>query len=208
MSQDAREHEQPPELSVLLCAAARGEDAAWRTLLDRYGGRVYALAKSRVGRPDVAEEITQSVFVTVASKLAIGEYTEQGRFEPWLFRVTMNRIRDEGRRAKHRAAATDPAILTQTADDLLERRLGGSDMRQDPQDSGRVRQLRMAIARLPDADREMIELRHHGGLSFKQMADLLGEPLGTLLARHHRALKKLKDLMDQERIGGAAREVV
>lgn len=208
MSQNAREQEQPPELSVLLCAAARGEDAAWRTLMDLYGGRVYALARSRVGRPDVAEEITQSVFVTVASKLAIGEYTEQGRFEPWLFRVTMNRIRDEGRRAKHRAVATDPTLLTQTADGILERRVGGSDSGEDSQRSGRFQQLRAAIAQLPDADREMIELRHHGGLSFKQMAELLGEPLGTLLARHHRALKKLKELMDQERIGGATREVV
>ena len=45
------------------------------------------------------------------------------------------------------------------------------------------------MARLHDADREVIELRHHGGLSFKQIAELLDEPLGTLLARHHRALR-------------------
>ncbi len=49
--------------------------------------------------------------------------------------------------------------------------------------------------KLSEADREIVELRHHAGLSFKQMADLLSEPIGTLLARHHRALKKLKDLL-------------
>jgi RNA polymerase sigma-70 factor (ECF subfamily) len=51
------------------------------------------------------------------------------------------------------------------------------------------------MLRLPDADREIVELRHQGGLSFKQLADLLNEPLGTLLARHHRALKKLHSLL-------------
>lgn len=64
---------------------------------------------------------------------------------------------------------------------------------------------------LSESDREIIELRHHGGMSFKQMADLLNEPLGTLLARHHRALRKLKELMsesdDAENDGGASSEV-
>jgi len=46
----------------------------------------------------------------------------------------------------------------------------------------------------------VIELRHHGGLSFQQMADLLEEPLGTLLARHHRALRKLRELL-RRRLG-------
>jgi DNA-directed RNA polymerase specialized sigma24 family protein len=49
---------------------------------------------------------------------------------------------------------------------------------------------------LADADREIIELRHHGQMSFAQLAEMLGEPIGTLLARHHRALAKLKSLME------------
>jgi RNA polymerase sigma-70 factor (ECF subfamily) len=50
---------------------------------------------------------------------------------------------------------------------------------------------------LTDTDRDVIELRHHGGLSFKQIAELLDEPLGTLLARHHRALRKLRETMER-----------
>ena len=52
------------------------------------------------------------------------------------------------------------------------------------------------MARLSEADRQVIDLRHIGGMSFKQMAEELQEPLGTLLARHHRALQKLRTLMD------------
>ena len=62
---------------------------------------------------------------------------------------------------------------------------------------GGLARLRIAMNELPEADREIIELRHHGGMSFKQMSELLEEPLGTLLARHHRALRKLKQLMGE-----------
>jgi RNA polymerase sigma-70 factor, ECF subfamily len=58
--------------------------------------------------------------------------------------------------------------------------------------------LRQAMAELSDSDREVIELRHHGGMSFREIAEMLDQPLGTLLARHHRALRKLKQLMGQE----------
>jgi RNA polymerase sigma-70 factor (ECF subfamily) len=196
-----------PELSLLLKAAGAGDQEAWRSIVDRYARRVYALARSRLGPGtsgldapgdpwgrgcDAAEEITQSVFVTVASKLAAGEYTEQGRFEPWLFRVAMNRIRDEGRRRKRQAAPTDPETLSGLA---APSRAAASPL------ADSIQALREALGLLSDADREIIELRHHASLSFKQISDLLEEPLGTLLARHHRALKKLKDLLTGEAAG-------
>ena len=190
-------------IAVVLAAAARGDDAAWRDLLERYGRRVFALARSRCRRTDLAEEIAQSVFATVAAKLmepGTG-YTEQGRFESWLFRVTMNRVRDFQRRAARHATPVDPVSLHAVRDPHEE-------TGEDNESLGRLRE---AMNRLHDADREVIELRHHGGLSFKQIAELLDEPLGTLLARHHRALRKLKELMspvpgDVPAAGGAGAE--
>ncbi|HZW06314.1 MAG TPA: sigma-70 family RNA polymerase sigma factor, partial [Phycisphaerales bacterium] len=110
---------------------------------------------------------------------------------PWLFRVAVNRIRDHVRASQRAATATD--------DDLLDARAGaavgtGADGRASVADSA-LAELRRALSALGDADRQVIELRHHAGLSFAAMADLLDEPLGTLLARHHRALKKLRDMM-------------
>ncbi len=181
------------EVADLLAAAARGEEAAWREVVERYGRRVYALAKSRCRRADVAEEVTQSVFVTVAEKLGRGGYVERGRFESWLFRVTMNRVRDEMRRQK-RQAAPEPTEGVE----------GPAEVREPSPWSGALASLRSALEGLGDADREVIELRHHAGMSFKAMAELLGEPIGTLLARHHRALRKIKDLMRLEAEGGGA----
>ena len=180
-----------PGLAGVLAAAAQGDEVAWRRSVELYGRRGYALAKSRCKRADVAEEVTQAVFVTVASKLGSGGYSEQGRFEPWLFRVTMNRIRDEVRRIRRHATPTDPASLVHVSGEGPPQRTAGED-------DASLGALRAAMDRLTEADREIIELRHHGGMSFKQMADLLGEPMGTLLARHHRALRKLKELLITE----------
>ncbi|HYE01738.1 MAG TPA: sigma-70 family RNA polymerase sigma factor, partial [Phycisphaerales bacterium] len=177
-----------------LVEAAEGCQLAWRTLVGRYARRVYALAKSRCGNHDLAEEVTQSVFVTVATKLtsqgAEPGYTEQGRFESWLFRIAMNRLRDELRRRKRTAGGSGPGPAADIAPDP-----GAVPARADDA-ADQLNALRRALAQLAEADREVVELRHHAGLSFKQIAELLEEPMGTLLARHHRALKKLKDLLD------------
>lgn len=192
---DAPQASESPSVSPsVLAAAARGDGAAWRTIVALYGRRVYALAKSRCRDVDVAEEITQSVFATVATKFGSGQYEEQGRFEAWLFRVVMNRVRDHVRRHKRRpdglsGGSTEGMLASAPA-----------RLEQEPSFSqGMLARLRRAMDQLSDADREIVELRHHGGMSFKQMADMLGEPVGTLLARHHRALRKLRDVMEPDR---------
>ena len=183
---DARA-EAEDDLAGVLARASGGDEAAWEVIVGRYARRVFALAHSRCRDGELAEEITQSVFVTVAQKLGAGEYTERGRFESWLFRVAMNRLRDEIRRVRRHAIPTEPRALGALA--------GPSGAQRED-----LTALRAAMEQLGDADREVIELRHHGQLSFRQMADLTGEPLGTLLARHHRALRKLRQLIEDSGI--------
>ena len=193
--QDVGMEQVPNDLAPLLEAASRGDEASWRELVARYARRVFALARSRCRDADMAEEITQSVFATVAMKIGGGLYIEQGRFESWLFRIAMNRLRDLARRAKTKPAALEPEAMERHA-----ARDGGPNGQHESQHES-LDELRAAMLSLSDADREVIELRHHGGLSFKQIADLLEEPLGTLLARHHRALRKLKELMEAAAAG-------
>ncbi|MFN0133100.1 MAG: RNA polymerase sigma factor [Phycisphaerales bacterium] len=185
----AQAHDPQPddarEVAALLADAASGRPEAWRRLVERYSRRVFALAKSRCRSSEVAEEVTQSVFATVATKLGRGGYSEQGRFEAWLFRVAMNRIRDEVRRVARRGpmGGSEAALNAEAKAQAMPAELAG---------------LRSAMERLSEADREIIEMRHHAGMGFREMAALLNEPLGTLLARHHRALRKLRDLMKGE----------
>lgn len=194
------EHHQPDDVRL----AASGDESAWARLVAEYAPRVYALLHSRCRDADLSEEITQAVFASAAEKLH--NYSEQGKFGPWLFQIAMNRWRDELRRRQRQR--------TSTAGEGLDRlpvggggRAGGGDSEAGgssgpsdyrSQDPAAADALDRALAQLSEADRDVIDLRHVGGLSFKQMADALGEPVGTLLARHHRALAKLRALIEKD----------
>ncbi len=89
------------KLKDTLRDAAAGDAEAWRQLVSAYTPRVFGLLVKQCGDRDLAEEITQATFVRIVSKLE--GYVEQGRFEPWLFRIAMNRLRDEMRRRKRQA---------------------------------------------------------------------------------------------------------
>jgi len=149
------------------------------------------MARSRLHDEELAEEITQSVFVTVATKLGESSYTEQGRFEPWLFRITMNRVRDLCRKRTRHATPMAPEHFASVEGK------NEPDPHEKDADQKQLNDLRSAMTQLSETDREIIELRHHGQLSFKQIAVMTGDPIGTLLARHHRALKKLRLLIEQ-----------
>lgn len=203
--------DQRAQLESTLRNAARGDQDAWRVLVQTYSTRIFGLIRAQCGSPDLAEEITQSAFCTVVAK--IGGYTELGKFEQWLFRIAMNRLRDEMRRRKRQARPVEDEALHAMADAgrLASVRghvggagsgAGGSARGARSEDLGfagadpeQLAALRSALADLPDADQQIIHLRHSAGLSFKEIAEVLEQPLGTVLARQHRALKKLADVL-------------
>jgi RNA polymerase sigma-70 factor (ECF subfamily) len=179
----------PTELQALLRRAAGGDSAAWRAIVGEFAPRVYGLLRAQCGDSELSEEIAQSTFCTLAAK--IGEYVECGRFESWVFRIAMNRLRDEMRRRKRHARPMDDEPLREVAG------RGSSGVKASDVAAAEVRErLARAMGRLPEADREIIDLRHTGGMSFKALSDFYGEPVGTLLARHHRALRKLRGMLE------------
>jgi RNA polymerase sigma-70 factor (ECF subfamily) len=178
----------------ILAAAAEGDQSAWQAIVEGYSPRVFGLIRVQCGDPDLAEEIVQSTFCTVAQK--ISGYKEFGRFDAWLFRIAMNRLRDEMRRRKRQARPMEEEALIGLS--------GGGQPTDAAQFDSESRQaLARALTELSEADREIIDLRHTGGLSFRQIGALLDQPVGTLLARHHRALKKLRAILggDDEKSG-------
>ncbi len=175
----------PEALQRTLREAAGGDESAWREIVEWFTPRVFGLIRANCGDPELAEEVTQWTFCKVATKL--GDYVESGRFEGWIFRIAMNRLRDEMRRRKRHAAPMEAEILGRVAPGTYDA---------EPVDRRRLfNALATAMSRLSPSDRKIIELRHVGGMSFRQMADFLEEPLGTLLARHHRALRKLREIL-------------
>ena len=107
-AEELRAHRQREQ--QFLAAAARGDEAAWQHLVQIYTPRVFALLTRQCGDRELAEEMTQATFVKLV--VSLDRYSEQGKFEPWLFRIAMNELRDEMRRRKRRAArrrAASPA---------------------------------------------------------------------------------------------------
>lgn len=175
--------------------AAHGDEQAWRRIVELYWVRVFGLIRAQCSDPDLAEEITQSTFCTIASKLR--GYDEQGKFEHWLFRIAVNRLRDEMRRRKRHAASTDEQSLEGLAKLPSASELGdfAASAGSDPETREK---LRSAFSKLSDSDQITVHLRHVAGLSFAKIAEVLGQPIGTVLARNHRAMRKLKELLEQE----------
>ena len=190
--QSSRPSAEPEELSNIVALAAEGDESAWEQLVGLYARRVFAMARSRLHDEDLAEEITQSVFVTVATKLNQSGYTEQGKFEPWLFRITMNSVRDFCRKRSRHATPMAPEHFAGIEGQ------SHPEIHKQEDEQKQLDNLRLAMEQLSDSDREIIGLRHHGQLSFKQIAESTGDPIGTLLARHHRALKKLRSIIEQQ----------
>ena len=178
--------EESKETTEVLRLAAQGDQDAWRMIIDRFGPRVFGLLRANCGDPELAEELTQSTFCTVAQKLST--YKEFGRFESWIFRIAMNRLRDEMRRRKRHAVPLANPVLTGLA--------GETEVTVASYDTSDKKRLLEALNELSELDRQIIDLRHTASMSFKQISILLDEPVGTLLARHHRALKKLKQMIE------------
>ncbi len=191
-------------LDEVLARAADGEEEAWRTLVDRYASKVFAVVLRQCRDRELADEVTQTTFVKVVG--SIRRYTERGRFEAWLFRIAMNQLRDEMRGRKRRAMplTSGPDELGQDWLEVQASKAADSAAHDPVHRASRAEQielLRQAIGRLSEADQRVLHLRHTAGLSFAQIAETLDEPLGTVLARGHRALGKLQKLMLQDKDG-------
>lgn len=202
------------DLDQTLADAAAGDGSAWEQLVRAYTPRVYGLLFRQCRDQELSEEITQAAFVKVVTKLK--DYDERGRFEPWLFRIAMNRLRDEMRRRKRHAVPMDmsPGAAAGSssgasspsqwaaAQGKVVRQHGEPD-RTPLEEMTHVEQLdavKQAVEQLSETDREIVHLRHTAGLTFAQIAETLEQPLGTVLARGHRALAKLRKLLEGEEL--------
>lgn len=180
--------------------AQRGDARAYDLLVDWYAGRLFGFLFRLTGSRHDAEDLMQEVFVRLVRMLAA--YNHDGRFEAWLFRIAANLARDRARRASRSPKATpgggtagyDDGAAGDPFEEIADRpRESGLSRMQAAEESDR---LNAALAALSDSEREVILLRHFSQLSFKEIADLMETPLGTALARGHRGLQRLRELME------------
>jgi RNA polymerase sigma-70 factor (ECF subfamily) len=166
----------PGEAARAVARAKQGDRAAIRFLYLRYSGNVYGYARSIVRNDHDAEDVVQQVFTRMLT--AIQNYEQRSvPFSAWLLRITHNMAIDYLRRRMPVCEDPERAVV----EDRPEF------------ETGQLRgALREALAELPEVQREIVVLRHFGGLSPGEIAARLGRTEDSIHGLHHRARRTLK----------------
>lgn len=186
----------PRDEEVLALVALRDEQALGM-LYDRYGRLVYSVALRITGDRLSAEEVTQDVFQIVWQQAGAFR-SAAGSPGGWLVGITRHRAIDELRSRRHKSRQRE--ISTETAP--AERLTDESDVEQ--QAVMRI-DIYAALAELPTAQRQTIELAYYGGLTSNEIASSLGLPVGTVKTRLRLGLVKLRSVF---RAGIGAEELM
>ena len=173
----------------LIELVANGDARALEVLYDRYSRIVYSFALRIVGDPLLAEEILQEVFFRVWQQ-GSGFQSNRGSLVTWLLSITHNLAIDEVRKRNRRpqkADSEDPElVLSAMADE-------STDIEQEVWLSGVRTAIVEALDRVPKEQRDVIELAYFRGLTQREIAESLGQPLGTVKTRMRLGLQKLRE---------------
>ena len=172
-----------------LIARFRGGDAgAFDDLARRWDRRVYNLAYRVIGDAEEAGDVRQLVLLRTYQGLA--SFNGHAAFATWMYRVVLNlcRGRLRSRRIRERQVEAVAAGRGQA-----DRQVASSEMVCQRRELGR--QVAEAVAALPQAQREVVVLRHYQGLTFGQIAEVLETPVTTVKSRMGRALRSLRQTL-------------
>ena len=180
----------------LLTRFRRGHRDAFAGLVQRYERELYCYLRRYLGDAALADDVFQNTFLQVYVK--IGSYEPGRPVRPWLYTIATNQAIDAMRRnGRHQAVSLCQRREDRTlgeADDLassLESR--GVDPLDAAQTEERRLAVRAAVDRLPDFLRQVVVLGYYQGLKYREIADILNIPLGTVKSRLHAALQRLQE---------------
>ncbi len=172
---------------ALVALAARSDDDALGELYDRFGRVAYGLAVRVLRDPTLAQDAVQEGFLALW-RTAGSFDPARGKAQTWLLTLVHRRAVDLVRREDRRRA--DPL------DDAPVESGESTDEEAWLRDRRRV--VQTALAKLPDDQREALELAYYGGFTQSELADRLGVPLGTIKSRMFAGLARLRDLVGDD----------
>jgi RNA polymerase sigma-70 factor (ECF subfamily) len=190
---------EPLSDEILAAQVARGESAALEALYDRYASTVLGIALKVVGEQGAAEDVLQETFWRVWRSASTFQ-AERGAFTGWLFRIARNLAIDAYRKRNVR-----PQAITGGADaePILDRTPDpNADVVEQTQTLLKHRQVRSAMANLPQVQRQVIEMAYFYGMTRQEIAEATGEALGTIHTRARLALQKLREELERNEFEG------
>ena len=171
------------DLAQIIIGCKNGDAECFSRVVDMYASRCYGYFYRLTGDRDISDELLSTLFVKLVEK--IGSY-RGGSFESWLFKIASNIFHDylRGRQRQRKLF------------DQQKKQLALKITTPRHNDSERIDRLQAQLRKLDPDTRELIMLRFYSQASFKEIAKIRSEPIGTTLSKLHRGLKKLRVLME------------
>lgn len=183
-------------MAQLVERAKRGDRAAFEGLVRAYKDRIYSYASRMIHDPVEAEDIAQEAFVRAYQSLP--HFRGAASFQTWLYRIASNLVIDSVRRQRRRedgATSLDAPVDTEEGDmrrDLADERRGPAELAES---SAVQEEVRRAVLKVPAKLRPVLVMYDLQGLSYREIAQILGCPLGTVKSRLFNARMQLKQLL-------------
>ncbi|HEY8366144.1 MAG TPA: sigma-70 family RNA polymerase sigma factor [Bacteroidia bacterium] len=171
----------------------KGNQASFEILLTRHKRKVFSYIYMLVKDRATAEDIFQDVFIKVIQTLQAGKYNEEGKFLPWVMRISHNLIIDHFRRNKKM-----PSVKTQDEDFDIFKLIKNQEQSIEEKliRDQNIFMVRDLIKKLPKEQKEVLMLRHYADLSFNDIAEQTGVSINTALGRMRYALINLRKMME------------
>jgi RNA polymerase sigma-70 factor (ECF subfamily) len=181
----------------LLLQFVKGRKDAFGVLLRRYERELYGYLRRYVGDATLADDVFQNTFLQLYVKSS--QYEPGRPVRPWLYTIATNQAIDALRRnGRHQAVSLDQGReelpdgdIHSLIDTLQSREVGPAEATQLEDARERIR---ASVERLPDFLRQVLVLAYYQGLKYREIADILGIPVGTVKSRLHAALNKLHEI--------------
>ena len=190
--------------SVLIDRYKSGNTYSFETLFLRHKQRIFNYINSKIIDIDVSNDILQETFIKVFNLVKIGKYNEQGKFLPWLLRISHNLVMDHFRAVKRSKLNYNNNMSKVFSKLYLEESLKENNIISDNTLS--IVLLDM-IDQLPESQKQIVKLRFYENLTFKEIAEINNISINTALGRIRYSINNLRKKMDESCLKNELKEL-
>jgi len=174
------------DLKEIIAACQAGSNEAFGRLVDLYASRCYSYFYRLTGNAAQSNDLLSTLFLKLVTRIGTFRLAT-GSFEKWLFTIASNIFRDHLRR-QYRQKKLLQGKAEELKTDITTPANADIEM---------IDELQVQMAKLDAETAELLMLRFYGGLTFRQIAETRSEPIGTILSKVHRGVKRLRELMER-----------